>query len=197
MHRQLKRYLLVLALSVFTASDAGPASADGMFVQSDLSAEDLVTSMNVQKDQTTSAMNVIANKDDQALLLSLTRPIPLDAVSEILRIGPAIRIAYEGGSFASTDVGVKVIYEDYVPTDFGALFFLADASSVGNSILLLGQVTITDQNLTFEVSYGQSDDYSDASVVLSRKLDGTPFSGRIGYRVQAGSVFIGLSFNSF
>jgi hypothetical protein len=187
-----------LALFVVVALAIGSTlAADGLFFQQDASKGTFVTTFSVQKDGATFGVSAFANELDEALSFSFTQSVGWYAEIGTLRIGPAIRLAYQDSALDSTDVGVKAVFEKYSQTDFGSFFWLVDASSIDNSFLLLGQFNLAKPNFSFEYSYGRSTDYSDTTFALNRRFANSRFSGRIGYRIEAEDLFFGMSYNTF
>jgi len=182
-----------LAASVIATSSV----ADGAFVQLDTTGEEYVLSANRQDEKINLAVSAVANDDSQALALSAMYTLTALPVPGTMRIGPAIRFASENESRRPTSVGLKAVYEYYVPTDFGAVFWLADVSSADSSVLLLGQISLAEPGLSFEASYGQGEDYEESVLAVSKRLGDTQMSARLGYRLQSEALFLGFSYNTY
>ncbi len=184
-------------ITLIASMIAGPTVADGLFFQQDVSKETFVTTLSVQRDRMTFGMNAVAIDEDQSLALNITQSVDWSPENGTLRIGPAVRLILQDGAFDTTEVGVKVNHEKYVPTNFGAFLWLVDASTIDKSLLLLGQFSLAKQNMSFELAFGRSEDFLDTSITLSRTFGDSRFSGRIGYRFVAEDLFLGISYNTF
>ena len=193
----LRRTLSPRLFTLVASALASPSAADGIFFQHDAAEGRFVTTFILQRDRTTFGMNAFSDEEDRSLAFSVARSIELPPDYGKIRFGPTIRQGYKEGSGKSTDIGAKIVYEKYVSADFGAYFWLADANTIDNALLLLGQASFSQTNLILEVSYGRSDDFSDTSVTLSKQLSNRGFSGRVGYRLEELEFFVGFSFNTF
>ena len=80
---------------------------------------------------------------------------------------------------------------------FGSVYFLAEMNSVDNAAFLLGQIGLSTPGMSFEISYGDSDSYSETTIAVAKRIPLGPVSLRAGYRFRAEEIVFGLSFNTF
>ena len=173
------------------------ARADGEFAQVDVSNSTIGATASIQRGTLTFGGVITLPDGDPSATLSLTQALPLPAESGFptLRVGPTLGLT--GEDLSNFEVGVRLMGERYVGTDWGNVYGLVDLGSIDRSWFVLGQVGLRAPGLTLELSRGGSDEYSEATIAVSKRLPNSPVSLRTGYQFEAGEVFVGMSFNTF
>lgn len=176
---------------------SSPALADGEFVQLDLSETTSSGTLSIARGPLTFGASAVFYEDGRTYGLSAIYKLPFADDIATLRLGPALGYVEEDGAGDSLELGVKLVAEKYIPTDFGSVFLLADLNTIETSWFVLGQLGLAKPGLALELSHGQSDTYSETSLAIAKRLGDGPTNLRAGYRFDAKEVFLGLSINTF
>lgn len=173
------------------------AYADGEFLQLDLSETTSTGTLSIARGALTYGASAVSYQDGSTYGLSATYQLPFAQKFVTLRAGPALGYVKEDGTDGSFEAGIKLVAERYIPTDFGSVFLLADINSIDSSWFVLAQLGLSQPGLSFELSHGESETYSETSLAIAKRFGDGPTSLRAGYRFDAKEVFVGLSVNTF
>ncbi|GLT08386.1 hypothetical protein ACFQFQ_16840 [Sulfitobacter porphyrae] len=176
---------------------APSAHADGEFLQVDLSESTSTGTLSIARGPLTYGASAVSYEGGSTYGLSATYKLPVAEQFVTLRLGPALGYVKDNGKDGSFEAGLKLVAERYIPTDFGSVFLLADLNSIENSWFVLAQFGLSGPGLSFELSHGESDTYSETSLAVAKRLGDSPTSLRAGYRFDADEIFVGLSINTF
>tara|TARA_R110002049_G_scaffold101576_1_gene246571 strand:+ start:3979 stop:4536 length:558 start_codon:yes stop_codon:yes gene_type:complete len=176
---------------------APSAHADGEFLQLDLSKSTSTGTLSIARGALTYGASAVSYEDGSTYGLSATYQLPVAQKFVTLRLGPAFGYVNEDGKDGSFEAGIKLVAERYIATDFGGVFLLADLNSIDRSWFVLGQLGLSKPGLSFELSHGESETYSETSLAVVKRYGDGPTSLRAGYRFDAKEMFIGLSINTF
>lgn len=176
---------------------ASTAHADGEFLQLDLSGSTSTGTLSIARGPLTYGASAVSYEGGSTYGLSATYQLPVAQQFVTLRFGPALGYVKEDGADGSFEAGVKLVAERYIPTDFGSVFLLADLNSIENSWFVLAQLGLSRPGVSFELSHGKSETYSETSLAIAKRFGDGPTSLRAGYRFDAKEVFVGLSVNTF
>lgn len=113
------------------------------------------------------------------------------------RVGPTFGFDDPDDQARDYQAGALISLERYMPTAFGGVFGMAQASSINHGWFILGQVNFARTGLGFELSRGGSDSYHETTFAIQKKLGDSPTSLRAGYKLDSGEAFMGMSFNTF
>lgn len=180
---------------------AGPAAADGEFLQFDLSEKTTVGVASIARDAFSFGGAYVDYDGGRSLVLHALYAVPLGEGSSptTVRIGPSLGFIDEdvvsGGPDA--ELGLKLAVERYQPTAFGGLFLLADMNTIDSAWFALAQAQLSGPGISVELSAGGSDSYEETTLAVSRRFGTSPVSLRAGYRFDADELFLGLSYNTF
>jgi hypothetical protein len=109
------------------------ARADGAFFQFDASETTSNATISIGRGPMTFGAGAVDYDGGRAYRLSATYRLPFGQEVATLKIGPSIGLVVADGSKDTFDIGLKVVAERYIPTDFGSLFLLADFDTNENS----------------------------------------------------------------
>lgn len=182
--------LSALALLLST----GLARADGEYLQFDLGPTDSTAVGSLERSGLSTGFVWSRYTDGGSIGVSttLSRPIEIAGRAVTLRYGPTLRF---DGEF---DLGAKVVAESYVGTDWGGVFLIGEISSIDLSYFAMIEANRSAGGLSFAaVATGDNDGYSEQSFVLSKALGQSDWRLRLGYRLGAREVFLGVSLNTF
>ncbi|MDG3039787.1 hypothetical protein [Roseicyclus marinus] len=189
--RSVSAAALVAALALSTL----PARADGYFIQTDLGPENQSLVATFAQGRLNYGLNVSAYDDGRAATISTTYALDLGGLAT-LKIGPALRFEQKEVGAEDLDLGLRLSLERYQPTDFGAVYGLAEIGSIDETWFLLGQMVLRD-GFSFELSRGGSDSYTETTFAVQQQLGDGPVRLRLGYRAEDTEFFVGLSVNTF
>ena len=188
---------LVSGLALGLALTASGASADGEFFQLDGSVSTATATASVARGPFAFGASAVRFEGGHAYGLSAIWQLPLETSFVTVKVGPSLGLVRDGDRDDGVELGLKIVAERYLPTDFGSVFLLADLNSIDSSWFVLAQFQLAGPNLSIELSHGESETYSETSVALSRRLNGGPVSLRVGYRLESREAFAGISINTF
>lgn len=172
-----------------------PAQADGTFVQFDFS------------DAATSAVAVAVRGDISYGLsrneyegghdwtASVLYRMQFGAKNPIgLQVGPAVRIDEEHKTLG----GLRATVDHYHPTGWGHVYLLADYTTIRNSHFAMVQLGHRASGLGLELAaMGDDEDYQEETITATYRFGQSPFSLRLGQKLEAQETFIGFSINTF
>ena len=192
------RHAATAAMACVVLSSLAPAAhADGEFLQIDRSETTATATLSIARGPLTFGANAVSYDGGRTYGTSVTYQLPFAEQFATLRLGPSLGYTKDDGEDGSFEAGLKLVAERYIPTDFGSVFLLADLNSIENSWFVLGQLGLSQPGLAIELSYGESDTYSDTSLAIAKRIGDTPASLRAGYKFDSEEVFVGLSINTF
>lgn len=166
------------------------------FFQFDGTEKASVATFSLQEDNITVGVNVFSDAESQSLDFHVGQSLNWKPAGGRLKFGPAIRLANTMEVDFTADIGARIIYDQYRKTDNRAFFWLADLSTIDESVFLLAQFGFLSRESNIEISYGRTIDYSDISVAFSQRIGETDLSARVGYRIIAEDYFIGISYST-
>lgn len=185
-----------LAGAMSIACFAQLALADGYFLQTDVGND----TQSIVATASTRALNFGVNlssyEGGRSAITSFTYAFPVGEVA-VLKIGPSVGVLRENGVWGSPELGAKLSVERYAATPFGSIYGLAEANSIDHAWFLLGQLTLQQPGLSFELSRGGSDSYLETTIAVQKKLSDGPVSLRFGYKLSSEEFFIGFNINTF
>lgn len=195
--RRFSEVLRTIGLGVALSLPASIAQADGNYFQLDVARSTSSATASLGRGPFTFGAGAVRYDGGRTYGLSATWQLPLDTSVATIKVGPALGLTRDESSDESPELGLKVVAERYIPTDFGSVFLLADLNSIDSSWFVLAQFGLAAPDLAVELSHGESDTYSETSVALSRRLQDGPVSLRLGYRLESKEAFAGISINTF
>ena len=172
----------------------GPASADGSYLQVDLSGQDLTIVGSEGRGLLTFGATVTRSGDQAGLAARVTRSFdfPLGITG---KAGPEVRVSRDAG-VQEVDAGLVVSAERWSATSFGSVYWLAEAHSIENAWFSTVQFGFGGA-VGLEMSAGGSDTYRDSAVVVTYRIGDGPWGLRGGYRVESETVFLGVTYNTY
>ena len=182
------------ALLVFLL--AGPAYADGEFLQLDIGRENQGAVASMVRGPLSFGLNYTDYDSGRIASLNVKYALPLNSPFTV-RIGPSVAYQRDDGDQSRVRAGLGLVVERYSPTPFGSTFLLADLNTINQSWFVLGQVTFAPSNFGLELSRGGSNTYHETTLALQKRLTDSPVSLRLGYRFSSREAFAGFSVNTF
>ena len=179
------------------AFGASAAHADGEFLQLDLSETTATGTLSIARGPLTYGASAVSYDGGRTYGVSATWQLPVAPQFVTLRIGPALGHVMKDGADGSSEAGIKLVAERYIPTDFGSVFLLAELNSIENSRFVLAQLGLSAPGAAIELSHGESETYSETTLAVAKRFGDGPTSLRAGYRFEAEELFVGLSINTF
>jgi hypothetical protein len=188
---------MAVSFPLLSLAQGSPALADGEFLQLDLSAGTTVAVVSAQRGPLTFSLSYTEADGDRSGRIGATYELPLPTGEALptARLGPALGL--DGPDLSDAEPGLSLVLDRYTATTWGSVYLLADLSTIDAAWFLLAQVGRPEAGLTAELSRGGSDDYTETTFALSRRLGDGPVSLRAGYRFEAEEVFVGLAVNTF
>lgn len=185
----------IAALSLCLGSSL-PAVADGEFFQGDYAsgASSLVGS--VVRGPFGAAIGWSEFDDGSAATANFTFGLPVPALGDgaTFRFGPSARLDQDD----KLNLGAKLVFERWSPTDWGSVFVLADYNTILNEYLLLGELSHANTGLSGSLAIqGGNNGFRENTIVLGYSIPQTPFGLRLGYRVNARQAVVGFTINTF
>jgi hypothetical protein len=172
--------------------------ADGTFAQLDVSESTVSGVFTTTVGSLSFGATAVDFDGGRRQGLNVLYEVPQNSGIATVKVGPSIgRVDLDSEPGARTEVGAKIAIDRYSAMPFGSLYFLGELNSVDHAGFLLGQVGISSIGMSFEISYGQSDSYSETTFAASKRLADGPVSLRAGYRFKAEEFFLGLSVNTY
>lgn len=111
-----------------------------------------------------------------------------------VQVGPALRTDADH----DTDGGLRLTLDHWQQTDWGHVYLLGDYVSVRNSHFAMVQLGHAATGLGLELAtMGDDADYQEETAALTYRFGQSPVSLRLGYKMEAEEVFLGLSVNTF
>lgn len=187
------RPLRALAIALCLAPAA--ARADGEFAQLDFGADDLTAVASFTRGAVSAGAVFSTYEGGEGIGFSITggRDISLGSQPVTLRFGPTLS-AGDG-----LELGLKAVAESYVATDWGGMFAIGEINSIDTAYfaMLEADHAASGTGLALVLT-GDDTGYEEQSLVLSRSigLDGA-LRLRMGYRLQARELFVGVAINTF
>ncbi|SER48793.1 hypothetical protein SAMN04490244_101233 [Tranquillimonas rosea] len=190
---RISSVLVLLAL----ASHPSDSQADGSFWQVDLAPGSVSAVASVVRGDLTYGA-VYSNTDGSAAAIaSVGYAFPLRDWATV-KFGPSLGATRdEGEPLDDVEPGLKATVDRYAPTEFGALYLLAEVNTIDRSWFALAQASFGSEGFSAEISRGGSDTYDEASLAFNKRIEEAPLSLRAGYRFFAREVFVGFSVNTF
>ncbi len=189
--------LSTAAFLVAMASVSG-ARADGTFAQFDLSETTASGVFTKTVGSFSFGITAVDFSGGSRQGLNVLYKLPLSWGIATVKLGPSYgRVKLDTDASAQTEFGAKVAVERYTAMSFGSVYLLAEMNSVDNAAFVLGQMGLSAPGMSLEISYGESDSYSETTFAVSKRISDGPVSLRGGYRFRAEEVFLGVSVNTF
>lgn len=173
------------------------ARADGAFLQLDLSQSTSNATMSIARGPLTFGAGAVDYDGGRAYRVSATYKLPFGQDVATVKVGPSVGLVVADDAEDTVDLGLNLVAERYIPTDFGSVFLLADFDTNESAWFVLAQGTNARFGLSVELSHGESDNYAETSIALAKRLSDSPVSLRLGYRLKANEIFAGVSINTF
>lgn len=192
---RLGRQISASAVSLLLASSL-PTLADGEFFQADYASGASSVVGTIVRGSIGASVGWSEFDGGSAFSTNVTYGLPVTALGDgaTFRFGPAARLDEAG----TLDLGAKVVFERWSPTDWGGVFVLADYNTILNEYLLLGQVSHASSGLSGSLAIqGGDNGFREQTFVLGYSIPRTPLGLRLGYRVRARQAVIGLTINTF
>ena len=193
----LYRNVLMTWAGLFLAAFPSIAAADGEYWGVDVSDSTHSGVLAATRGTWNFGAGYTDYGDGVSANLSLTRQLPIDLGIEGLNLTAGPALGFGGGDLSEVELGLNLGASRYIPTNFGAIFLQASASTNRRNFFLQAQITLSDPGVTFSVSRGGSLDYDETAVTVSKELGDGPVSLRTGYRFVAEEFFVGFSVNTF
>jgi len=191
-----RRGLALAALAVSGGlAVAGPAQADGSFIQFDQSSKSTSGVLAVERGNLQFGLNRAEWNGGFHWTGRVTWKFPftLGQVPMTLRVGPAVQYSHP----SIWQGGLAVVAESYNTTPWGSLYLLSDLSTIDYSYFFMTQFNLK-SGISLELAaLGNNDNYHDRTVTLGYRFRDTPFSLRIGRKLHAHETYVGLSINTF
>ena len=172
----------------------GLARADGEYFQFDIGPDDATAVGSFERSGISTGAVWSRYEDGGSLSASITtsRAAGIAGRSVTLRYGPAVRF---GGDIR---LGAKLVAESYTATDWGGLFVIGEISSIDLSYFAMAEVNLHNQGLSI-AAFAAGDDagYADQGVVVGKALGASDWRLRMGYKLDAQEVFLGIVLNTF
>ena len=169
-----------------------PAAADGEFFQIDLSESSTTAVASIGRDRLTYGLTFVDSGDTRTLAARAALAFPVGPVT--VRAGPELQVDLRGEN--ETEAGIVLSADRWTATDFGSVYWLVEGRTIDRSTFASLQFGLAD-GWGIELSRGQSDDYAETALAVSRRFGGGPWGVRAGYRFDADEAFVGITFNSY
>ncbi|WP_143037568.1 hypothetical protein [Allgaiera indica] len=184
------------ALSIAGAvAVAMPARADGTFFQLDRSRTATGGVLAVQRGRVQFALSRSDWNGGFHWVgrVSWRFPIQFGSVPVTLSLGPAVQYSHP----SAWRGGLSVAAESYNPTSWGSLYLLSDLSTIDAGYFFLAQFNHKSGVSLELAAVGNNAHYADRTVTLDYRFPNTPYSLRLGRKLQARETYIGFSINTF
>lgn len=190
-------FKLRLWLAAGSAIFSSPAAlAEGYFFQVDLARDTQSAVAAAGRGPISYGLNATNYDGGRSGALSVTYALRwIEPVN--VKVGPTVGFKREDDDDTAIKAGGRISIERFTPAIFGSTYVLADVSSVYRSWFLLGQVTFDPANIGIELSRGGSDDYHETTLAVQKRLNNSPISLRLGYKLSSEEIFAGFSINTF
>ena len=189
------RRACVAALSLSLASTL-PAMADGEFIQGDYTSGASAVVGSVVRGPVGASIGWSEFEGGSAANANVTYGLSVPALGDgaTFRFGPTVRLDQDN----RLDLGVKVVFERWSPTDWGSVFVLAEYNTILKEYLLLGELSHAHSGLSGSLAIqGGANGFRENTVFLGYSIPETPYGLRLGYRVNARQAVIGFTVNTF
>ncbi len=184
---------LALATAVCTAGLSTQARADGAFFQADLAPRASSVTATGRRGTLTVSFGWSEFDTGHATTAWGSHGLPLGP-GAWLRVGPSLRI----DNANARDLGLKAGIERFSMGERTTLFLLAEATTIETEYLALVQLGHIRSGLAAEITFqGNTAGFREQSLAVSYRLRNSPASLRIGYRLDARRLFLGISINTF
>lgn len=186
--------LAALALAGAVAV-AAPARADGTFFQLDRSGNATSGVLAVQRGHVQFGLSRSDwNGGFHWVGRFLWRfPVQLGSIPVTFSVGPAVQYSHP----SAWRGGLSFVAESYNPTSWGSLYLLSDLSTIDASYFFLAQFNHKSGVGLELAAVGNNAHYTDKTVTLDYRFRNTPYSLRLGRKLQARETYIGFSVNTF
>lgn len=177
-------------------SSAAPAMADGEFLQFDLSPDSSTLVGSVVRGDIGTALSLSLFDGGGALSANTTYSWNFPALGEgaLIRLGPTARLD-QSDDF---NLGAKVVFERWSPTDWGGVFMLADYNTIQNEYLLLTEVSGGQNGLSASFAIqGDDESFRENTLMFGYNIMGSDLRLRLGYKFESEQVVFGFSINTF
>lgn len=184
---------LALVTAVWTAGLSTQARADGAFFQADLAPRASSVTATGRRGPLTVSLGWSEFDTGNATTAWGSYGLNLGP-GAWLRVGPSLRIDNAG----ARDLGLKAGLERFSIGERTTLFLLAEATTIETEYLALAQLGHIRSGLAAEVAFqGNTAGFRERSLAVSYRLRDGPVRLRIGYRLNARRLFLGVSINTF
>jgi len=190
------RALGAIAVAAVAALCAGPVSAEGFFLQSDIGSDTQGGVVNVQRGNLSFGANFTWYEGGKELFTSVLHTLPWGNLA-VLKFGPTVGKEWDDDGNDDVRLGGRLSIEKYQPTSFGSAYGLINLATVNSSWFVLAQANVLALNGGVELSRGGSDNYQETTVAFRKGFGESPFSLRAGYKFDSEEVFLGFSINTF
>ncbi|MBS1302688.1 hypothetical protein [Loktanella sp. SALINAS62] len=170
--------------------------ADGYFLQADAGRQTQGLVATMAQGAWNYGLNVADYEDGTSVSTSIAYAFPIGDIA-MMKVGPSFGFQREDGAWSSPEPGIRFSVERFTPTSFGGVFTLAEVSTVESAWFVLGQLNWQATGLGLELSRGGSDNYSETTLAVSKRITDRPVSLRFGYKLSSEEVFFGLNINTF
>jgi len=185
-----------IAAVFFCMASSVPALADGEFYQADYASGGSSMVGSIVRGPVGASIGWSEFDDGSAVSANFTYGLPVTGLGDgaTLRLGPTARLDDAG----TLDLGAKAVFERWSPTDWGSIFVLADFNTILNEYLLLAELSHANSGLSGSLAIqGGDNGFREQTFVLGYSIPQTPLGLRLGYRVRARQVVVGMTINTF
>lgn len=195
--RGMGRWMALLAASVVSGTIAvsTPARADGTFFQLDRSRTATSGVLAVQRGRVQFALSRSDwNGGFHWVGRVLWRfPVRIGSVPVTFSVGPAAQYSHP----STWQGGLAFVAESYNPTSWGSLYLLSDLSTIDRGYFFMAQFNHRSGVSLELAAVGNNAHYTDKTVTLDYRFPDTPYSLRLGRKLQTRETYIGFSINTF
>lgn len=185
--------IMAIALSLMSTL---PAMADGEFFQGDYASGASSAVGSIVRGPFGAAIGWSEFDEGNAISANFTYGLPVPALGDgaTLRFGPTARLNQDD----TLNLGAKLVFERWSPTDWGSVFVLADYNTILNEYLLLGELSHANSGLSGSLAIqGGNNGFRENTLVVGYSIPETAFGLRLGYRINARQAVIGFTINTF
>ncbi len=173
----------------------GAVLADGEYLQFDVGREDVTVVASAERSGASIGLTHSrydgGNGTSIAALAAL--PLRIGGQDVTARVGPVLHLDDH-----EPEIGAKLVIESYRGMSWGGLFGIAEVSSVDTGYFAMVQANLSGSGLSFEVTAnGDDDGYHENALVAGYRLGQSDLRLRLGYKIRAEELFVGISLNTF
>lgn len=172
------------------------ALADGEFFQFDLAPNSSTMVGSVVRGNSSTTLALSLYDDGGSLSINTTYSIGVSDLGEgaLIRVGPTARRDQAGAS----DLGAKVVFERWSPTDWGGVFLLADYNTIQSEYLFLAEASNGGSGLSASIAaQGDDDGFRENTLTLGYDIPLSELRLRLGYKFESEVIAFGISVNTF